>query len=235
MVKSYSENANHNMRRPVVKEEIVSFMRTKQKQNESFLAEIEAFARQENIPIIQHEVVAYFRVLLQTIQPKAILEVGTAIGFSALLMAENVPTASITTIDRNPEMIELAKKNFEKYDSRHQISLLEGDAADILSTLNQEFDFVFLDSAKSKYIVFLPEIIRNLKVGGIIIIDDVFQGGDIAKPIEEVRRGQRTIYRGLHKLFQATLDHPDLSASLIPLSDGLLMIRKNKEFVDLID
>lgn len=234
MVKSYSENANHNMRRPVVKEEIVSFMRTKQKQNESFLAEIEAFARQENIPIIQHEVVAYFRVLLQTIQPKAILEVGTAIGFSALLMAENVPTASITTIDRNPEMIELAKKNFEKYDSRHQISLLEGDAADILSTLNQEFDFVFLDSAKSKYIVFLPEILRNLKVGGIIIIDDVFQGGDIAKPIEEVRRGQRTIYRGLHKLFQATLDHPDLSASLIPLSDGLLMIRKNKEFVDLI-
>ncbi|MCK1246190.1 O-methyltransferase [Streptococcus uberis] len=235
MVKSYSENANHNMRRPVVKEEIVSFMRTKQKQNESFLAEIEAFARQENIPIIQHEVVAYFRVLLQTIQPKAILEVGTAIGFSALLMAENVPTASITTIDRNPEMIELAKKNFEKYDSRHQISLLEGDAADILSTLNQEFDFVFLDSAKSKYIVFLPEILRNLKVGGIIIIDDVFQGGDIAKPIEEVRRGQHTIYRGLHKLFQATLDHPDLSASLIPLSDGLLMIRKNKEFVDLID
>ncbi|KKF49653.1 O-methyltransferase [Streptococcus uberis S6261] len=235
MVKSYSENANHNMRRPVVKEEIVSFMRTKQKQNESFLAEIEAFARQENIPIIQHEVVAYFRVLLQTIQPKAILEVGTAIGFSALMMAENVPTASITTIDRNPEMIELAKKNFEKYDSRHQISLLEGDAADILSTLNQEFDFVFLDSAKSKYIVFLPEILRNLKVGGIIIIDDVFQGGDIAKPIEEVRRGQRTIYRGLHKLFQATLDHPDLSASLIPLSDGLLMIRKNKEFVDLID
>ncbi|GAB6705870.1 O-methyltransferase [Streptococcus uberis] len=235
MVKSYSENANHNMRRPVVKEEIVSFMRTKQKQNESFLAEIEAFARQENIPIIQHEVVAYFRVLLQTIQPKAILEVGTAIGFSALLMAENVPTASITTIDRNPEMIELAKKNFEKYDSRHQISLLEGDAADILSTLNQEFDFVFLDSAKSKYIVFLPEILRNLKVGGIIIIDDVFQGGDIAKPIEEVRRGQRTIYRGLHKLFQATLNHPDLSASLIPLSDGLLMIRKNKEFVDLID
>lgn len=235
MVKSYSENANHNMRRPVVKEEIVSFMRTKQKQNESFLAEIEAFARQENIPIIQHEVVAYFRVLLQTIQPKAILEVGTAIGFSALLMAENVPTASITTIDRNPEMNELAKKNFEKYDSRHQISLLEGDAADILSTLNQEFDFVFLDSAKSKYIVFLPEILRNLKVGGIIIIDDVFQGGDIAKPIEEVRRGQRTIYRGLHKLFQATLDHPDLSASLIPLSDGLLMIRKNKEFVDLID
>lgn len=234
MVKSYSENANHNMRRPVVKEEIVSFMRTKQKQNESFLAEIEAFARQENIPIIQHEVVAYFRVLLQTIQPKAILEVGTAIGFSALLMAENVPTASITTIDRNPEMIELAKKNFEKYDSRHQISLLEGDAADILSTLNQEFDFVFLDSAKSKYIVFLPEILRNLMVGGIIIIDDVFQGGDIAKPIEEVRRGQRTIYRGLHKLFQATLDHPDLSASLIPLSDGLLMIRKNKEFVDLI-
>lgn len=223
------------MRRPVVKEEIVQFMRSKQKQNTGFLATIEEFARQENIPIIQHEVVAYFRVLLQTLQPKAILEVGTAIGFSALLMAENVPDASIVTIDRNPEMIDLAKENFAKYDKDRQITLIEGDAADVLSNLDQEFDFVFLDSAKSKYIVFLPEILKRLKVGGIIIMDDVFQGGDIVKPIDDVRRGQRTIYRGLQKLFATTLNHPDLSASLIPLSDGLLMLRKNKETIALPD
>ncbi len=86
-----------------------------------------------------------------------------------------------------------------------------------------------MDSAKSKYIVLLPEILKRLKVGGVIIFDDVFQGGDIAKPIEEVRRGQRTIYRGLQKLFAATLDNPRLTASLLPLSDGLLMIRKNEE------
>lgn len=223
------------MRRPVVKEEIVHFMRHHQMKTSGYLADIEAFARQENIPIIQHEVVSYFRVLLQSLQPKRILEIGTAIGFSTLLMAENAPEAEIVTIDRNPEMIAFAKENFAKFDKKKQITLLEGDAADVLSQLDQTFDFVFMDSAKSKYIVFLPEILKYLEVGGLIVFDDIFQGGDIAKPIEEVRRGQRTIYRGLHKLFEATLDNPSLSASLIPLSDGLLMVRKNSNHVRLPD
>lgn len=235
MVNSYSKNANHNMRRPVVKDEIVHFMRHSQKQNSGFLADLEAFARQENIPIIQHEVVAYFRLLMQSLQPDKILEIGTAIGFSALLMAENAPQSRILTIDRNEEMIAFAKENFAKYDSRRQIKLLEGDAGDLIADLDEEFDFVFMDSAKSKYIVFLPEILNHLKVGGIIVFDDIFQGGDIAKPIEEVRRGQRTIYRGLQKLFEATLDNPGLTATLLPLSDGLLMVRKNQELIDLPD
>ncbi|WP_288275148.1 O-methyltransferase, partial [uncultured Streptococcus sp.] len=197
------------------------------------LAELEAFAHQENIPIIQHEVVAYFRFLMQTMQPKNILEIGTAIGFSALLMAENAPEAKITTLDRNPEMIAFAKENFAKYDTRNQITLVEGDAVDTLSTLEDEYDFVFMDSAKSKYIVFLPEVLKRLKVGGVVVFDDVFQGGDIVKPIEEVRRGQRTIYRGLQHLFDSTLDNPNLTATLLPLSDGLLMLRKNAEDVEL--
>ena len=150
-------------------------------------------------------------------------------------MAENAPQANITTIDRNPEMIALAKENFAKYDSRKQINLLEGDAANILTKLNGNYDFVFMDSAKSKYIVFLPTVLECLEIGGIVVLDDVFQGGDIAKPIEEVHRGQRTIYRGLQKLFDATLKHPDLTASLLPLGDGLLLIRKNRKEIGLID
>ncbi|MDT2748394.1 O-methyltransferase [Streptococcus parauberis] len=235
MVNSYSKNANHNMRRPVIKDDIVHFMRKQQKQNTGFLAELEAFARQENIPIIQHEVVAYFRLLMQSLQPEKILEIGTAIGFSALLMAENSPQSKIVTIDRNEEMITFAKENFAKFDRRNQIQLLEGDAADLITNLDEEFDFVFMDSAKSKYIVFLPEILKHLKVGGMIVFDDIFQGGDIVKPIEEVRRGQRTIYRGLQRLFEATLDNPGLTATLLPLSDGLLMVRKNQEVIDLPD
>ncbi|WP_103346660.1 O-methyltransferase [Streptococcus parauberis] len=235
MVNSYSKNANHNMRRPVIKDDIVHFMRKQQKQNTGFLAELEAFARQENIPIIQHEVVAYFRLLMQSLQPEKILEIGTAIGFSALLMAENAPQSKIVTIDRNEEMITFAKENFAKFDRRNQIQLLEGDAADLITNLDEEFDFVFMDSAKSKYIVFLPEILKHLKVGGMLVFDDIFQGGDIVKPIEEVRRGQRTIYRGLQRLFEATLDNPGLTATLLPLSDGLLMVRKNQEVIDLPD
>ena len=233
MVESYSKNANHNMRRPVVKDEIVDFMRTRQKPVAGALKELEAFARKENIPIIPHETVAYFRLLLQALQPKKILEIGTAIGFSALLMAENAPNAQITTIDRNEEMIGFAKKNLAKYDLRKQITLLEGDAVDVLRDLTETYDFVFMDSAKSKYIVFLPEVLKRLEVGGVVILDDIFQGGDVARDIMEVRRGQRTIYRGLQRLFDATLDHPGLTASLIPLGDGILMIRKNQEEVSL--
>ena len=233
MVESYSKNANHNMRRPVVKEEIVSFMRERQAPVTDALKELEEFARRENIPIIPHETVAFFRLFLQTMQPKSILEIGTAIGFSALLMAEQVPDARITTIDRNEEMIGFAKENFARFDKRNQITLLEGDAVDLLEHIEQRFDLIFMDSAKSKYIVFLPEVLKRLEVGGVVILDDIFQGGDVARDIMEVRRGQRTIYRGLQRLFDATLDHPSLTASLIPLGDGILMIRKNEEEISL--
>ena len=233
MVESYSKNANHNMRRPVVKEEIVSFMRERQEPVTDALKELEEFARRENIPIIPHETVAFFRLFLQTMQPKSILEIGTAIGFSALLMAEQVPDARITTIDRNEEMIGFAKENFARFDQRNQITLLEGDAVDLLEHIEQRFDLIFMDSAKSKYIVFLPEVLKRLEVGGVVILDDIFQGGDVARDIMEVRRGQRTIYRGLQRLFDATLDHPGLTASLIPLGDGILMIRKNQEEISL--
>lgn len=233
MVESYSKNANHNMRRPVVKEEIVSFMRERQAPVTDALKELEEFARRENIPIIPHETVAFFRLFLQTMKPKSILEIGTAIGFSALLMAEQVPDAKIMTIDRNEEMIGFAKENFAHFDQRKQITLLEGDAVDLLEHIEQRFDLIFMDSAKSKYIVFLPEVLKRLEVGGVVILDDIFQGGDVARDIMEVRRGQRTIYRGLQRLFDATLDHPGLTASLIPLGDGILMIRKNQEEVSL--
>ena len=233
MVESYSKNANHNMRRPVVKEEIVSFMRERQAPVTDALKELEEFARRENIPIIPHETVAFFRLFLQTMQPKSILEIGTAIGFSALLMAEQVPDAKIMTIDRNEEMIGFAKENFARFDQRKQITLLEGDAVDLLEHIEQRFDLIFMDSAKSKYIVFLPEVLKRLEVGGVVILDDIFQGGDVARDIMEVRRGQRTINRGLQRLFDATLDHPGLTASLIPLGDGILMIRKNQEEVSL--
>jgi len=235
MVESYSKNANHNMRRPVVKDEIVEFMRHRQEQVTGSLKELENFARKENIPIIPHETVAYFRFLMETIQPKNILEIGTAIGFSALLMANHAPNAKITTIDRNPEMIGFAKENFAKFDNRQQITLLEGDAVDVLSTLTETYDFVFMDSAKSKYIVFLPEILKHLEVGGVVVLDDIFQGGDIAKDIMEVRRGQRTIYRGLQRLFDATLNNPGLTASLVPLGDGFQIFLRQFSKIDKVN
>ena len=123
------------MNRPVVKAELVEWMRSSQTQVTGELAEVLNFAKENNIPVIPHETVLYFQMLLSLLKPKRILEIGTAIGFSALVMAQEVPEAEIVTIDRNPEMIELAKKNLTKYDHRNQIQLKEGDAADVLQEL----------------------------------------------------------------------------------------------------
>lgn len=214
------------MNRPVVKAELVEWMRSSQTQITGELAEVLKFAKENNIPVIPHETVIYFQMLLSLLQPKRILEIGTAIGFSALVMAQEVPNAEIVTIDRNPEMIELAKKNLGKYDHRNQIILKEGDAADILKELSGSFDVIFMDSAKSKYIEFLPIALDLLSENGVILMDDIFQGGEILTPIMKIKRNQRALERGLRKLFDEVLDNPKYLTSILPLGDGLLMIKK---------
>lgn len=214
------------MNRPVVKAELVEWMRSSQTQITGELAEVLKFAKENNIPVIPHETVIYFQMLLSLLQPKRILEIGTAIGFSALVMAQEVPNAEIVTIDRNPEMIELAKKNLDKYDHRKQIILKEGDAAEVLRELSAPFDVIFMDSAKSKYIEFLPIALDLLSENGVILMDDIFQGGEILTPIMKIKRNQRALERGLRKLFDEVLDNPKYLTSILPLGDGLLMIKK---------
>ncbi|MGO2329160.1 MAG: O-methyltransferase [Lactococcus cremoris] len=226
MVETYKRTSNPMMNRPVVKAELVEWMRSSQTQITGELAEVLNFAKENNIPIIPHETVLYFQMLLSLLKPKRILEIGTAIGFSALVMAQEVPEAEIVTIDRNPEMIELAKKNLTKYDHRNQIQLKEGDAADVLQELKGPFDLVFMDSAKSKYVEFLPKSLELLSENGLILMDDVFQAGEILLPIMEVKRNQRALERGLRKLFDEVFDNPKYMTSVLPLGDGLLMIKK---------
>lgn len=226
MVETYKRTSNPMMNRPVVKAELVEWMRSSQTQITGELAEVLKFAKENNIPVIPHETVIYFQMLLSLLQPKRILEIGTAIGFSALIMAQEVPNAEIVTIDRNPEMIELAKKNLGKYDHRNQIILKEGDAADILKELSGSFDVIFMDSAKSKYIEFLPIALDLLSENGVILMDDIFQGGEILTPIMKIKRNQRALERGLRKLFDEVLDNPKYLTSILPLGDGLLMIKK---------
>lgn len=234
MVKTYSEHSNPNMRRPVVQQGIVDFMRNQDQALPAFLRKLQDFAAAENVPIIPKETVAFFRFFLQAVAPKRILEVGTAIGFSALMMAEALPDAEVVTIDRNPEMIQLAQENFARFQEGNRIRLLEGEAQGLLQDLKgQSFDFIFVDSAKSKYVVFLQDLLDLLPKGGILIFDDVFQGGDITKLPEDIRRGQRAIYRGLHKLFAAVDQHPDLMVSYLPLGDGLLMVKKEADLVEI--
>lgn len=223
---------NPMMSMPVVKEEIVKFMRESQKPLSGDLGRLQRQANEDGVPIIPHETVVFMQFLLGQLKPTTILEIGTAIGFSASLMTKYLPEdGHITTIDRFDVMIKKAKANFEKLGLEKQVTLLEGQAADILPTLEGPYDFIFMDSAKSKYIEFLPECLRLLKVDGVLMIDDVFQAGTIMHDIKEIPRSQRTIYRKLNELYDVVLNHEDLTVTILPLSDGVLMISKDVETI----
>lgn len=222
---------NEMMHRPVVKKELVDYMRTNLKSFPGPLGELERYANEKGIPIIPHETAVYLNQLAGLLQPKQILEIGTAIGFSASLLAQHVGAEGhVTTIDRFDVMIERAKKNFLELGLEDKVTLLEGDAADILPELEGPFDFIFMDSAKQKYIEFLPHCMRLLRKGGLLVIDDVFQGGTILDDEKEIPRRVRRIHRALNRLMDVVLDHPALDTSLVPLGDGLLLIVKKEEY-----
>lgn len=224
---------NEMMHRPVVKEELLDFMRTQQKKLPGELGKLEEEAHVAEVPVIPHETVVFLKFLLGQIQPERILEIGAAIGFSSSVMATTIgENAHVTTIDRFDVMIEKAKKNYERLGLTDKVTLLEGQAADILPELSGPYDFIFLDSAKSKYIEFLPECLRLLRKGGVLMVDDIFQGGTILLPDEEIPRGKRAIHRKLNEFLRVVMNHPDLTSTILPLGDGVILMTKEAEEID---
>ncbi|HFC9221345.1 TPA: O-methyltransferase [Enterococcus faecium] len=225
---------NEMMHRPVVKEELLDFMRTQQKKLPGELGKLEEEAHVAEVPVIPHETVVFLKFLLGQLQPERILEIGAAIGFSSSVMATTIgENAHVTTIDRFDVMIEKAKKNYERLGLTDRVTLLEGQAADILSELSGPYDFIFMDSAKSKYIEFLPECLRLLRKGGVLMVDDIFQGGTILLPDEEIPRGKRAIHRKLNEFLRVVMDHPDLTSTILPLGDGVILMTKESETIEL--
>ena len=220
---------NEMMHRPIVLEEIVTYMRHAQLPFEGILGQIEAYANERGIPVIPHETAKFIDFFCASLEPKSILEIGTAIGFSASLMAQHLQSdGHLTTIDRYPKMFERAKENFIKMGLENRITLIEGDAAEVLPTLEGPFDLIFMDSAKAKYIEFYPHCMKLLKMGGILIIDDVFQGGTILEDEKDRPKRVRTIHRKLNELHRTVLNDSSHRSCLVPLGDGLLMIRKEQ-------
>lgn len=221
---------NEMMHRPIVMQKVVDFMREGQLGFEGGLGEIEAYANELGIPIVPHETAKFLDFFTATMQPSQILEIGTAIGFSASLMAQHLQAdGHLTTIDRYEKMYERAKENFKKMGLEDRITLIEGDAADVLPTLEGSYDLIFMDSAKAKYIEFYPECMRLLRQGGVLIIDDVFQGGTVLDDEAEIPKRVRKIHRKLNELFDTVLNDKTNRSTLVPLGDGLLMVRKEVE------
>ena len=216
----------------IVDERIVTFINSMETENSEILEAIEKEALDTCVPIIRKEMQSFLKVLITIQKPMRILEVGTAVGFSALLMSEYLPeSAVITTIENYEKRIPIARENFRRAGKEVQITLLEGDAQDVLKTLDEPYDFIFMDAAKGQYIQFLPHILRLLPVGGILIADDCLQGGDIARSRFSVPRRQRTIHKRMRN-FLWDISHLDcLESCIIPIGDGVVLCCKTKEYV----
>ena len=208
----------------IVDERMTAFINSLDPGNTSFLNQIEKEAKETNVPIIRMEMQSFIKVLLAMRRPMSILEVGCAIGFSALLMSEYAPEGChITTIEKYEKRIPVAKENFRRAGKEEVITLLEGDAAEILPKLSGTYDFIFMDAAKAQYIYFLPETLRLLSSGGILISDNVLQDGDIIQSRFAVTRRNRTIHSRMREYLYQLKHHPLLETAVLPIGDGVAL------------
>ena len=207
----------------IVNERIVTYMHSLEKSNSSVLEKIEQQAHMDKVPIIRKEMESFLRVMLSIKKPKRILELGTAVGYSAILMSESIDSdATITTIENYEKRIPIARENIRLAGKEDVITLLEGDAMEIMTMLEDEqFDFVFMDAAKAQYIYFLPEVLRLMKNGAVLITDNVLQEGDLIESKYVVRRRDRTIHKRMREYMEAVKNHPQLETSIVPIGDGI--------------
>lgn len=208
----------------IVNERIVSFINSLDQGDSEICTLIEKEAREDHVPIIRKEMGAFLKVLLTMKSPKRILEIGTAVGYSSILMSEHIDEdARITTIENYDKRIPIAKANIKRAQKEHLITLLEGDALEILKTLSGSYDFIFLDAAKAQYITILPDILRLLEKDGILITDNVLQEGDIIESRYAVTRRNRTIYERMREYLYAVTHHEALQTSIVPIGDGITL------------
>ena len=206
----------------IVDERIVTFINSMETENSEILEAIESEALSTYVPIIRKEMQSFLKVLLTIQKPMRILEVGTAVGFSALLMSEYAPLGcEITTIENYEKRIPIARNNFKRAGKESQITLLEGDAMEVLPTLEEQYDFIFMDAAKGQYINYMPEVLRLLKVGGTLVSDNVMQDGSVIESRFAVERRDRTIHSRMREYLYELKHHEELLTSIIPLGDGV--------------
>ena len=213
----------------VVDERLVTYINSLDSGNTPILDTIEQEALQNFVPIIRKEMQSFLKLLLAMNRPMRILEVGTAVGFSAILMAEYAPKGcQIITIENYEKRIPIARENFIRAEKEEQITLLEGVAAEVLKTLEEPFDMIFMDAAKGQYIHFMPEVLRLLKVNGVLVSDNVLQDGDIIESHYVVTRRNRTIYKRMREYLYELTHREDLVTAVLPIGDGITVSTRVK-------
>lgn len=200
--------------------------------NGEFLDELEKFSIETDVPIIRKQMQSFLKVMMKINRPSRILEVGTAIGFSAILMATNTPDETkITTIEKYEKRIPIAKENFLKSGYEKKITLLEGDATDILKELssnNEKYDFIFMDAAKGQYINFLPDVKNLLSGNGVLVTDNVLQDNTVIQSKFTVERRDRTIHKRMRDYLYTITHDDELTTTILPVADGVAVSVKDK-------
>ena len=197
--------------------------------NTPFLDEIERRSLEEEITIIRKPTQALLKFFMEKERPEAILEVGTAVGFSALLMSEYAgEKCKVTTIEKYEKRIPIAKENFINARKEKRITLLEGDALELLKNLDDSYDFIFMDAAKAQYIHFLPDVLRLLRPGGTLVSDNILQEGEILESRYAVTRRNRTIHSRMREYLYEITHCDQLQTMILPVGDGVAVSVKKK-------
>ncbi|MDD6333427.1 MAG: O-methyltransferase [Clostridia bacterium] len=214
----------------IVNERVVAYINSLDCGNSDICNTIEKEAIADQVPIIRKEMGNLLKVLLQLVQPERILEVGTAVGYSSILMSENMPeNCRITTIENYDKRIPVARNNFKRAGKEDVITLIEGDAMEVLGKLTGPYDFIFMDAAKGQYINYLPDIKRILRDGGLLISDNILQEGEIVESRYAVTRRNRTIHTRIREYVYELTHSEDFVTSIVPIGDGItLSVKKNK-------
>lgn len=200
---------------------ITSYIRGEIPKRQGILAELEEYAEENAVPIVQPETAKLLEVLSAIKRPERILEVGCAIGYSAILMAQYLDKAgSITTLEWDADMAETARRNIEKAGLSDRITVIQNDAKEVIKNLTGEYDIIFLDGPKAHYIYMLNDCIRLLKKGGILVSDNVLYKGMTADD-EHVIRRKITIVKRLRRFISAQMQRRELETVILPLGDGV--------------
>ncbi|MFW6028628.1 MAG: O-methyltransferase [Halanaerobiales bacterium] len=214
----------------ITNQQIIDYLRAIEPEKDDDLKKIERYAYEHNIPIIKKEVQRLFRVLLSIAKPKKILEVGTAIGFSSILMSKYIQSGGeIVTIERNHYMAKEARKNINNLGLEKVIHIIENDAEKTLKEIKETFDIIFIDAAKGQYLNYLPYCVNILRKDGLLISDNVLQKGQIAKSRFGISRRQRTIHNRMRKYLWEINHNNLLETAILPIGDGITISYKVKE------
>lgn len=180
-------------------------------------------------PIVTRDTEQLIVTLLKLTVPKRVLEIGTAVGYSSILMADNLPEDSeIITVERYKKHADIAVDNIFRVGYENKIKVIEGEAAEVLAWLDGGFDFIFLDAAKAQYIEFLPELLRLLNPGGVLLSDNILFHGMIGDDHNVIRR-KITIVKRLRLYLEAITNHPQLTTTIIPIGDGAALSVKKRD------